>query len=328
VMRVCVGGATGSTRPVRSGVPQGSVLGPLLFIIFINHLGSQLSCKYMIFADDLKLFLHLPKSASGGTPSFDDIQNDINILLNTASSWGLQFSPEKCVHLRFSRPSHVVSQQSYYHIANVPIKNVSCHRDLGVNVETNLKFHSHIRETVHKAGGVVTSLLKSTVCRTPEFMSAILVTDIRPILDFCSSLWNLGYVGDMRMIESVQRRWTRQIRGMEELSYDERLRRLNLYSVKGRLLRSDLILCYKIFHDLSVIKPTDLFVMAPSVGTRGHKYKVRVPQTSIDARRLFFSCRVVKPWNSLPSCVVESTSVEVFKRSLHIFLGDQLFEFV
>ena len=133
--------------------------------------------------------------------------------------------------------------KSYYHIADVRTYKKcifpSSHRDLGVNVETNLKFHSHIRETVHKAGGVVSSLLKATVCRTPEFMSNIFVSDIRPILDFCSSLWNLGYVGNMRMIESVQRRWTRQIGGLEELSYEERLKRLNLYSIKGRLLRCD-----------------------------------------------------------------------------------------
>ena len=154
------------------------------------------------------------------------------------------------------------------------------------------------------------------------------MSDIRPILDFCSSLWNLGYVGNMKMIESVQRRWTRQIRGLEELPYEERLKRLNLYSIKGRLLRCDLILCYKIFHSLSVIKPTDLFNMAPSVGTRGHRYKIQVPQTSIDARRLFFSCRVVKPWNGLTSAVVESTSVEIFKRALHVCLGEKLFEFV
>ena len=327
-MKVCIGGEGSSARPVLSGVPQGSVLGPLLFIIFINHIGSQLSCKYMNFADDLKLFLHFPKSICGGAPGFAEIQNDINILSRTASSWGLKFAPDKCVHLRFSRPSHVITETSYYHLENEPIKNVSSHRDLGVTVDTSLKFHAHIRESVNKAGGVASGLLRATVCRSPEFMTAILISDIRPVLDFCSSLWNLGYLGDLKLIESVQRRWTKQIRGLENFSYRERLKELNLYSVKGRLLRCDLILCFKIFNNLSVIQPNDLFTMAPPVGTRGHRYKIQVPQTSIDARRLFFSCRVIKPWNELSSLVVESTSVESFKRALHDFLGERLFEFV
>ena len=199
---------------------------------------------------------------------------------------------------------------------------------MGVTIETSLKFHAHIRESVNKAGGVASGLLKATVCRSPEFMATVLISDIRPVLDFCSPLWNLGYLGDLNLIESVQRRWTKQVRGLENCSYGERLKRLNLYSVKGRLLRCDLILCYKILNNLSVIQPSDLFTMAPSVGTRGHRYKIQVPQTSIDARRLFFSCRVIKPWNELSSLVVESTSVEAFKRALHGFLGEKLFEFV
>jgi len=163
LMKVCVGGAFSSTRDVLSGVPQGSVLGPLLFLIFINHIGSQLSSKYMIFADDLKLYFHIPKSKLNNVNYIEEIQEDINTLFNTASSWGLSFAADKCVHLRYARSVQVPVVGSFYTLNGAPIQSRSFHKDLGITVESNLKFHQHIRNTVNKAGGISSNLLKSTV---------------------------------------------------------------------------------------------------------------------------------------------------------------------
>ena len=117
-------------------------------------------------------------------------------------------------------------------------------------MDSDLKFHTHIRGTVAKAGGIATNLLKSTVCRSPLFMCSIFSTDIRPILEYASPLWNTGYIGNARLLESVQRRWTKQIQGLSSLSYSERLKSLNMYSTQGRLLRQGLVYAYKIFHHL------------------------------------------------------------------------------
>ena len=112
------------------------------------------------------------------------------------------------------------------------------------------------------------------------------------------------------------------------MSYDQRLKSLNLYSVKGRLLRADLIKCWKIFNGMSPIIPTHLFRMAPALGiTRGHKFKIFVPHSSCDARHRFFSVRIVKVWNSLPPEVPESTNLSSFKAGLAAFLGDTLFDY-
>ena len=325
-MKVSIHGSHSLSKLVASGVPQGSVLGPLLFILFVNYIGARLTCKYMLFADDLKLYLRCPSKSSG--MSSPELQQNINILYETAASWGLQFAQTKCVHLRFTRRQTDKIINSIYHLNNTPIKPLPFHRDLGVIVETQLKFHQHIKDTANKAGGVATSILKSTVCRSPNFMTTILMSDIRPILDFASPIWNLGFVCDYKLLETVQRRWTKNILGLTaEVSYDERLRRLNLFSMKGRLLRSDMILCYKIFHGLSSITPSDLFHPPPRPITRGHRYKIHPQHINTDIRKRFFSHRVIKHWNSLPPEVAEAESLQRFKNKLPLALGNELYSY-
>ena len=102
-MQVKVDGAASGSKDVLSGVPQGSVLGPLLFIIFINHITADLNSKYMIFADDLKLYLKFSQPANTAN-AIAELQRDIDKLYQTATSWGLVFCSEKCVNIRFKRP--------------------------------------------------------------------------------------------------------------------------------------------------------------------------------------------------------------------------------
>ena len=124
------------------------------------------------------------------------------------------------------------------------------YKDLGVWVDHELKFHLHVRETAMKANGVGFGILTGTLCRSPEFMRAVFITHIRPILDYSSVVWNTGYLSDLRLLEDVQRRWTKQISGFRILNYSERLSTLKLYSIKGHLLTVDLIMVYKIVHGL------------------------------------------------------------------------------
>ena len=200
--------------------------------------------------------------------------------------------------------------------------------DLGVRVDTTLRFHEHVREVANKASGLASNLLRSTCNRDPDFMRQLFISHVRPILEYCSCLWNTGYRGDLRLLESVQRSWTKKIYGFEELPYSERLSRLDLFSVRGRLLRYDLIKVWKIFAGESPISPLDLFTMAPNVGTRGHRYKISHERCRLSCRANFFSVRVVSLWNSLPESAVTCQTVESFKGHLHSHLGEALFEFV
>ena len=155
----------------------------------------------------------------------------------------------------------------------------------------------------------------------------IYTTYVRPQMEYASCLWNVGYVGDLQLLERVQRRWTRAVEGLSDLPYSERLNRLNLFILQGRLLRADLVLVWKIVHNLCGIKPETLFTFLPGTRTRGHPYKMYVQRAKYDVRRRFLSYRVVKTWNSLSVDTVCAERLDTFKRLLHRDLGEQLYEF-
>lgn len=178
-----------------------------------------------------------------------------------------------------------------------------------------------------KAGGVASNLLKSTLCRSHDFMTTIYTTHVRPVLEFSSVVWNTGYIGDIKLLESVQRRWTKNIVGLENLSYADRLSALDLFSVHGKLLRADLIECWKIMHGVTPFDSSRLFQLAPVVGTRGHDYKLAHVRCSLECRRRFFSVRIVGLWNFLPSAVVELRDLGAFKAALKVFLGQKLYDY-
>lgn len=201
------------------------------------------------------------------------------------------------------------------------------HRDLGVVVDSRLRFHAHVRIVVQKAAGLCNNMLRSTVNRNSNFMITLFVSHIRPILDYCSTVWCVGYLEDLRLLESVQRRWTRQVAGLSAMSYGDRLRALDLYSIRGRFLRSDLIKYWKILCcDTAGCDLSAMFQRSEVGWTRGHRHKLVMPRCNTDVRKKFFNVRCIGVWNSLPSHVVESSSVNVFKSSLAEFLGDQLFD--
>lgn len=182
-----INGCVSSPKSVLSGIPQGSVLGPLLFLIFINNTYSQLQCEYKIFVDDLKLYLHFAPSSISGQAS-QELQSSIDMLSATTFSWGFRFSSNKFVHLRFARQRHVMAENLHtlYTLYGTPINHCSTHKDLGVIVDNKLKFLEHIGGIVAEVGGVATNLLRSPVCRSAGFMSSLYISEVRSILDFVS----------------------------------------------------------------------------------------------------------------------------------------------
>ena len=332
-MRVSIAGVCSSSKVVTSGVPQGSVLGPLLFLVYVNHLPSFLTAKCKFFADDLKIYLKVRhENVLDMALDLSSCQHDINNIVAVAESWGLHLNRNKCNVIRFGRRRGMLNcngagSLGIYNINGSDIPFSTSSKDLGIVIDNELKFHSHVYSITSKAAGLSVNLLSSTLCRSREFMMALFISHIRPLLEFSSCVWNVGYVGDLKLLERVQRRWTKRIDGLDEMSYSDRLSELSLYSVKGRLLRADLIKYWKIFHGKCCIEPEDIFVLAPQVQTRGHRFKLAHVPRSLECRRRFFSLRMVSTWNSLPDEVVGLESVDSFKRSIHVFLGQQLFDF-
>ena len=293
-MCVRVGGVLSEEREVSSGVPQGTVLGPIFFIIYVNSLMQNVNCDWKAFADDFKLILLNENSQA------HSLQDDIIAVSRSSSLLGMKINMDKSVVMHFGRGEVMPSLM----LGGVELRVVPEFRDLGVIVDSRLRFHQHIRMVYGRTSAMMGDLLRSTVCRSADFMVTLFISHIRPTIEYCSSVWNVGYLLDVRKLESLQRRWTREVYGMQQLDYPTRLRRLSLFSIRGRLLRKDLIKVWKAFneHDVGL---SDLFEMAQYSGTRGHRYKV-YPSVSWGIEKKFFSVRVVSVWNSLPSSIVES----------------------
>ena len=218
-------------------------------------------------------------------------------------------------------------EASPYHIDGVGIELVESHKDLGVTVDRQLKFHSHVSKRLGFLQSLTSNILGCTLNRSSSFLMSIYKSHIRPKLEYGSCLWNMGFVGDMRRMERLQRRWTRSVSGLENLPYDQRLSRLDLFSFKGRLLRADMIMVWKIMHGECAIRPNDIFEMDSSNRTRGHPLKIKVNRTNLSVRSRYFSSRVINPWNALSSEAVLANSLDSFKGRLHRDLGSKLFEY-
>ena len=234
---------------MNSGVPQGSVLGPLLFIIFINDMSNIFPphIKPKLFADDAKLYTDIKTN-----DDVEDLQNCIDLLSQWANDWQLQISIPKCSTFDIPIPNSKKIVYKYISIDGNILTTVNEVKDLGILLDSRLTFSPHISQMVAKAKQRLFLIFR--VFRTRELAPLILAykSYILPLLSYCSSVWSqyLYILGDIIAIESVQRLFTRKLPNLKNVPYNERLKMLCLPSLELRRLRADLLLCYKILNGL------------------------------------------------------------------------------
>lgn len=293
---------------VTSGVPQGSVLGPLLFVIYINDLPEDLKCPVKLFADDTKLYKEI-KSSEDSTA----LQSDLDTLSLWSKNWKLSFHPQKCSVLRIGKGDHCAN----YSLDTVALKVVEEEKDLGVIIDHRLSFQSHINKTAAKANSIMGIIRRTMTYINPRTFLLLYKTLVRPILEYNNTVWCPQFKYLIAKTEAVQRRATRIVPDLKGLSYSDRLRALDLPTLAYRQLRGDIINVYKYLNGLYDVDTSKLFVLdTKNSGTRGHSLKLEKHRANLKRRSDFFSMRTVSVWNSLPEQIVLAPNLNSFKAHL------------
>ena len=314
---VAVDGALSDISRVTSGVPQGSVLGPTLFLVFINDICDikyGLDVVFKLFADDLKIY-----SICDGFCHSSDLVAALSRIEAWSILWQLPLASEKCQIVHFGRHLNCIAAPppTNYFLFQSPIMSVLPVKDLGILIDDQLKFDSHISSIVNKALTRSRLIFRCFSSGNRALLLKAYITYVRPILEYGNVVWSprFGYLIDR--IESVQRYFTKRIPGLWSLPYATRLSMLGLQTLAFRRSISDLIICYKIVHGLIDTPLVEYFQRKQILLTRGHDLRLTIPSFNMDIAKYSFPVRTIRLWNSLPSEVVHASSISSFARGLN-----------
>jgi len=310
VQRVILGGSASEWTRVLSGVPQGSVLGPLLFVIYINDLLRSLINKGKLFADDTKC-INVIKSEQDCI----NMQTDINKLVEWTDKWLIKFNSEKCkvMHIGKTNPKWTYTITHGSEVQE--LQETKLEKDLGILLSNDLKWCHQVDSAKNKANKVIGRIKHAFTYLDSHSIKKLYTSLVRPHLEYANTIWNPTLKKDIEALEKVQRRATKMF-CMRNKPYGKRLETLNLTSLEDRRNRGDLIQMFKIVNGKDKVNwVRDLRKICSN--TRGHKSRYERELTKKSSQRFnFFINRVVNNWNSLDQQTIDSESVNAFKNNL------------
>ena len=313
--RVLVNTGTSKWTEVLSGVPQGSVLGPLLFIIFVSEIPSLVNNFISLFADDTKLY---GKNCGTG------LQEDLTKIVDWSKLMQMNFNAGKCkvMHLGKNNPCLQYNMEDNDGLL-CSLERTAIERDLGIYIDEKLLFSDHITNQVNKANRALGALKHTFKYIDTYSFKCLYKCLIRPYLEYASVAWTAKFKYNQDQIERVQRRATKIVPEIKHQTYSERLQALELPTLLYRRKRADILQMYKFIHGFDFfdfertceICEKPVFEWSLATQTRGHAYKLQHHLCGTTKKKSFFG-RVVPLWNNLEMDTVNSDTVNTFKNRL------------
>ena len=232
---VVVNGEKSTLGYILSGIPQGSVLGPILFVIYIDDILEKVCSDGLLFADDTKIFKCIISREDALA-----LQADIQTLEQWSDTWLLKFNPNKCHVLTLGKFENIRHTHRYSIYGN-ELEHVSEEKDLGVTIDSELSFENHILEKIKKANSLMGLIRRSFSYLSCNLFKKLYTTFVRPHLEYAQAVWSPHLKKHMNLIENVQKRATKYVDGLKDLDYQTRLRKLDLPTLKYRRARGDMI---------------------------------------------------------------------------------------
>ena len=306
---------------------QGSVLGPKLFVIFIDDIDKFMEALIRKFADDTKGAMIVRNEVEAGR-----LQSDLDSFVQWAQDWCMQFNIEKCKVMHVG--NHNI--QFPYKMDGILLEKCEVEKDLGVHISRGLKPSTQCQKAAAKANQTLGQIARAFHYRNKEVFGRLIKMYVRPLLEYAVAVWSPWTDQDCEMLEKVQRRAVRMISNIRGETYEEKLKDVGLMLLKERRIRGDMIETFKVIKGVNRVVKDDWFKM---VGEERRETRqnadivegviqrredvIKQERFHLEVRRNFFNVRVPRVWNMLPGHVKAAATVNLFKNRIDAFMETQ-----
>ena len=304
--RVSLNGALSDITDVTSGVPQGSVLGPILFLLYINDINANVQSNIRLFADDSIIYRKINSNID-----HQILQTDLAELEKWSDKWQMQFNLSKCVHLPITNKTKPSSHQ--YSLFGHPLSKVASHTYLGVKLDSKLSWAKHITEITSKSSKVL-GMVKRTLgpCK-PEVKDTAYNMLVRPKLEYASPIWNPHKSSQISRLERIQHYAARFVANDHRRTTSPTTLVLTLkwQTLERRRIIKQAMTFYKILNNIIKISPPSGLL------TRSHnRHHYIVPRSRLDTVVYSFYPRAIRIWNTIPKAITEISKPESFQAAI------------
>ena len=314
---VKIGKYISKTLTAASGVPQGAVLSPTLFALFVNNVSDTIkNSTIKMYADDVKLYKQICDRND-----VKNLQNDITNFNGWLTENDMSLSANKCGIQKLGKKY----SNTQYWLSDIEIPILQTYKDLGVLIDDKLSLNQQTIKIAKSAAmkiGCIRSCFKN---KSKDFYKRMLMSYIRPTLEYNSSVWGINNIGHIICVERPHRRFTKLSQNQWANSYKCRLALFEQKSLLFRRITHDLVIAFKVIKGYySNIEPNQFFAFNTSKTRRKNRFKLIVPYSRTSLRQNFWSVRIINLWNKIPDCVFDATTVPAFKSLLMREFTDEI----